>query len=116
MRAGDVITEVLALMGRSGEVPSMVEVHFNALIPNGRGIYAYVQLRNMYASAHFTTKGSLIRFERSCFHPDDVSFQTDTFWHVYQHPKENVQDLYGDGVDRETINADREMFLREMSL
>ena len=27
-----------------------------------------------------------------------------------------MQDLYSDGVDRETINADREMFLQEVSL
>ena len=94
MRAGDIVTEVLALMGRPDEIPQVAEVHFNARIPNGSGIYAYVQTDNMWASAHFTTKGSLIRFERSCFHPEDVSFQADTLWHVYQHPKEDALNVY----------------------
>ena len=94
MRAGDVIEEVLALMGRPDKIPSVVEVHFNSTIPNGRGIYAYVQLHNMWGSAHFTTKGSLIRFERNCFHPDDVSFQSDTYVHIYQHPKEDALNVY----------------------
>ena len=86
MRSDRAVDKVLALLGLPGECPALVQVHFRALLPNnqGVGVYCFVQMDSVWAAAHFTSKGKLVKYERCAFDPEEVSIPLSPIWEIHQ--------------------------------